>query len=104
MKLDPFFYEANLKDKFSNINIIFLYGNNIGLVELMYKKTLAILQIDTNDPFSVSKIDGNELKDNPALLQDNINTLSVLSEKRFILLDLMHISINKSIEISMKPP
>ena len=65
MKIDPIFYEDYLKNKFENINIIFLYGTNIGLVDLTYKKTLEILKIDTNNPFSVSKLDGNEFKDNP---------------------------------------
>ena len=64
MKIDPILYEDYLKNKFENINIIFLYGTNIGLVDLTYDKTLEILEIDTNDPFSVSKIDGDELKDN----------------------------------------
>ena len=98
MKLEPFFYEYNLKNNLENINIIFLHGTNIGLVDLLYKKTLKLLKIDTNDPFSVSKIDGNEFKDIPTVLHDNINTLSVFSEKRFILLDLMHISMSKSLE------
>ena len=62
MKIDPIIYEDYLKNKFENINIIFLYGTNIGLVDLTYKKTLEILKIDTNDPFSVSKIDGDELE------------------------------------------
>ena len=79
MKIDPFFYEYNLKNNLENINIIFLHGTNIGLVNLLYKKTLELLKIDTNDPFSVSKIDGNEFKDNPTVLHDNINTLSVFS-------------------------
>ena len=98
MKINPFSYEKNLKNNFENINIIFLYGTNVGLVSLIYKKTLEILKIDTQDPFSVSKIDGNEFKDNPSTLHDNINTLSVFSEKRVIILDLMHIPINKSEE------
>ncbi len=98
MKIDPFFYENNLKNNLENINIIFLYGSNIGLVDLLYKKTLKLLKIDTNDPFNVSKIDGIEFKDNPTVLHDNINTMGIFSEKRFILLDLMHISINKSLE------
>ena len=98
MKIDPLFYEHNLKNNVENINIIFLHGTNIGLVELLYKKTLDLLKIDTNDPFSVSKIDGNDFKDNPTILHDNINTLSVFSEKRFILLDLTHISISKNLE------
>ena len=98
MKIDPIFYEDNLKNKIEKINIIFLYGTNIGLVDLMYKKTLKILKIDTNNPFSVSKIDGDKFKDNPSLLYDNVNTLSIFSEKRFIFLDLMNISVNKYLE------
>ena len=98
MKIDPFFYEDNLKNNFENVNIIFLYGTNTGLVDLVFKKTLKILQINTSDPFSVSKIDGNEFKDYPAILHDNIKTLNVFSEKRFILLNLMHTSISKSLE------
>ncbi len=98
MKIDPPFYEYNLKNNLENINIIFLHGTNIGLVDLLYKKTLKLLKVDTNDPFSVSRIDGNEFKDNPTVLHDNINTLSVFSDKRYILLDLMHISMNKSLE------
>tara|TARA_B100000212_G_scaffold340417_1_gene320970 strand:- start:416 stop:1456 length:1041 start_codon:yes stop_codon:yes gene_type:complete len=98
LKIDPFYYEYNLKKNLENINVIFLHGTNIGLVDLLYKKTLELLKINTNDPFSVSKIDGNEFKDNPTVLHDNINTLSIFSERRFILLDLINISMNKSIE------
>ncbi len=98
MKIDPSIYEYNLKNNRENINIIFLHGTNIGLIDVLYKKTLELLKIDTNDPFSVSKIDGNEFKDNPTVLYDNINTLNIFSEKRFILLDLMHINVNKSLE------
>ena len=98
MKINPFFYENNLRNNLENINIIFLHGTNLGLINLIYKKTLEILKIDTNDPFRVSKIGGNEFKDNPSTLQDNINTLNIFSEKRFILLDLMQISMTKSLE------
>ena len=98
MKIDPSFYEYNLKNDLEKINIIFLHGTNIGLVDLLYKKTLELLKININDPFSVSKIDGSEFKDNPTVLHDNINTLSIFSEKRYILLDLMHISMNKNLE------
>ncbi len=98
MKIDPLFYENNLKNKLENINIIFLYGSNIGLINLIYKKTLEILEIDTNDPFNVSKINGDEFKEKPSILNDNINTLSIFSKKRLVLLDLMNISITKSLE------
>ncbi len=98
MKIDPFIYKNNLKSNFENVNIIFLYGTNIGLVEILYKQTLEILKINTNDPFNFSKISGDEFKNDPSVLYDNINTFSAFSEKKYILLDLMHISINKSLE------
>ena len=98
MKIDPIFYEDSLKNKLKNINIIFLYGANIGLVDLLYKKTIEILKIDTNNPFSVSKIEGNEFKDDPTVLYNNMDTLNIFSEKRYILLDIMNISINKNLE------
>ena len=90
MKINADFYLTKLKVKFEDINIIFLFGSNLGLVELLFKKTLEILKIDLNDPFSVSKIDGNEFKDNPSILFDNISTLSIFSDTRFIILDLMY--------------
>ncbi len=98
MKTNPSLYEDNLKKRLENVNVIFLYGTNIGLVDLLYKKTLEILQIDTNDPFGVSKINGDEFKDNPSVLYDNINTLNIFSDKRYVVLNLMHISVNKSLE------
>ncbi len=98
MKINSDYFLETLKTNFDNINIIFLYGNNIGLVELLYKKTLDIFKIDINDPFSVSKIDGEEFNNSPSVLINNISTLSIFSDKRFILLDLTHISISKSIE------
>ena len=98
MKITSDYFVESLKANFDNINIIFLYGNNLGLVELLYKKTLDVLKININDPFSVSKIDGEQFKDRSWELLDSINTLSMFSEKRFILLDLMHIFITKSIE------
>ena len=98
MKINSKYFEHNLRENLQNLNIIFLYGTNIGLVELLYKKALKTLKVDTNDPFSVSKIDGIEFKENPSILYDNICTLSIFSQKRFIMLDLMYISITKNIE------
>ena len=79
-------------------NIFLLYGTNLGLINLIYKKTIDLLSIDLNDPFNVSKIDGNEFKDNPSILGDNISTFSMNKDKRAVLLDLTYITINKTIE------
>ena len=98
MKINSDIYLKNLKTDFENINIIFLYGTNTGLIELLYKETSKLVGIDENDPFSVSRIDGEELKNNPSLLFDNINTINIFSQRRFIYLDLLYVSINKNLE------
>ena len=98
MKINSKHFEHYLEENLEKTNIIFLYGTNTGLVELFYKKTLTTLGVDTNDPFNVSKIDGIELKDNPSILHDNICTLSMFSQKRLIVLDLINISITKNVE------
>ena len=84
-------------DKMS-YNIFLFYGPNFGLINLIYKKSIDSLSIDLNDPFNVSKIDGNDFKENPSILNDNISTLSVTRDKRVILLDLTYITVNKTIE------
>lgn len=98
MKINSDIFLNNINTNFDDINIIFFYGANVGLVELLYKKTLSILKININDPFSVSSIDGEGFKENPSKLIDNINTLNVFSEKRYILLNLINVSITKNIE------
>ena len=79
-------------------NVFLLYGPNYGLVDLLYKKIIDILFINLNDPFNVSKIDGYMFKDKPSILIDNISTFSMTNDKRTVLLDLTHITINKTIE------
>ena len=98
MKINSDIYLKKLKINFENINIIFLYGTNAGLIELLYKETSKLVGIDENDPFSVSRIDGEEFKNNPSLLFDNISTINIFSQRRFIYLDLLYISINKNLE------
>ncbi len=79
-------------------NIILLYGPNYGLVDLLYKETISTLSIDINDPFNVSKIDGNEFKDNPSIVCDNITTYTIKFDKRIILLNLTNLTIPKFLE------
>ena len=83
----------------NNIHNTFLfYGPNFGLINLLYKKAISILSVDLNDPFNVCKIDGNDFKDNPSILKDNISTFSMKGNKRTVLLDLTYITMTKTIE------
>ncbi len=98
MKIKSENFEYYINKYHQKIKIVFLYGSNFGLVDLLYNKCIKLLDINITDPFNVSKIDGSEFKENPFILEDSINTLSIFSEKKFILLDLLHLTINKKIE------
>jgi DNA polymerase-3 subunit delta len=91
-------YLQFLKKNHNKYNIIFLYGYNDGLVNLLYRDTIKILGVDENNPFLVSKIGANELKENPSILNDNLSTISMFAEKRFILLNLLYFTFSKPIE------
>ena len=67
-------------------------------MDLLFNRSVKLLNINVTDPFNVSKIDGDELKENPFILEENINTLNIFSDKKFILLDLSNVKINKNIE------
>jgi len=91
-------YLQFLKKNHNKYNIIFLYGYNDGLVNLLFRDTIKILGVDENNPFLVSKLDANELKENPSILNDNLSTISIFKEKRFVLLNLLYFTFSKAIE------
>ena len=97
MKIKSDNFVTSLKNN-NSYKIVLLHGPNFGLVNLLYNKTIDVLSIDLNDPFSVSKVDGNDFKENPTILNDSISTFSMGKDKRIVLLDLTYITINKTIE------
>ena len=76
MKIKSDNFLTSLKNK-NSYKIILLHGPNFGLVNLLYNKTLDVLSIDLNDPFSVSKVDGTDFKENSTILNDSISTFSM---------------------------
>ena len=91
-------YLQFLNKNYKNHNIIFLYGTNNGLVNILFSDTIKSLKIDENNPFLVSKIDGDELKENPTVLKDNLATITMFGEKKVILLNLLYTTITQKIE------
>ena len=65
---------------------------------MLFQDTIKSLNIDEDNPFLVSKIDGNELKENPTILSDNLATITMFGEKRVILLNLLYTTITQTIE------
>ena len=98
MKIKSENFLDHIKNNVNTYNLILFYGPNFGLVEMLYNNAIKALSIDKDDPFTVSKIDGNDFKENPSLLYDNISTFGMMSDKRTVLLNLVTVTINKSIE------
>ena len=65
---------------------------------MLFRDTIKSLKIDESNPFLVSKIDGNELKENPIVLSDNLATITMFGEKKVILLNLLYTTITQTIE------
>ena len=86
-----------ISNKNGSFPYILFYGTNTGLVNLLYNTTLKSMSIDINDPFVVSKLNIQNLIDNPHSLIETLSTYSMISNKRTVLLDLCNFSINKNI-------
>ena len=98
MKIKSEQFLPHIKKNIDSYKLILFYGPNFGLVEILYNNAIEALSINKDDPFTVSKIDGNDFKENPSLLYDNISTFGMMSDKRTVLLNLVPVSINKTIE------
>ena len=70
MKIKSENFEDYIKNNYQKNKIIFLYGSNFGLVELLYNKSIKLLNINIADPFNVSKINGDEFRENPFLIYE----------------------------------
>ena len=97
MKISSEHFFESIDKKFCNYPFILFYGSNHGLVNLLFKLSLNKLSIDTNDPFSVSRLNIQNLIDNPSCLSETLSTYSLISNKRTVLLDLSNYSLNKTI-------
>ena len=92
---DHFLNSIN-KDRIDYKFILF-YGSNHGLVDFLFKSSLKKLAVDTEDPFIVSKLNTQNLIDNPSSLSEALSTFSLVSDKRTVLLDLCDYSLTKKI-------
>ena len=70
MKISSEHFFESIDKKFCNYPFILFYGSNHGLVNLLFKLSLNKLSIDTNDPFSVSRLNIQNLIDNPSCLSE----------------------------------
>ena len=97
MKINSDHFLNAINNDLINYKFILFYGSNHGLVDLLFKSSLKNLSVDMNDPFIVSKLNTQNLIDNPSSLYEALSTYSLVSDKRTVLLDLCNYSLTKKI-------
>ena len=88
MKINPLNKNIFSKKFDSSFNIFYIFGNNLGLIDICYSKLKKNLEIDLNDPFQTNYFDENKLLDNSESFFDEFNSISIFDNKKTIILDI----------------
>ena len=82
MKINPLnnnFFLRRIDDSF---NIFYIYGNNLGLIDICYSKLKVNLAVDFDNPFKTNYFDENRLLSNTESFFDEFNSISLFGEKK----------------------
>ncbi len=88
MKINPL-----NKNIFSNkidnsFNIFYIFGNNLGLIDICYSKLKKNLEVDLDNPFMTNYFDENKLLNNTEGFFDELNSISLFGSKKTIIVDI----------------
>ena len=85
MKIKDSLIENLVLQKDSKFNLYLFGGTDYGLSNKRYKTLVNSLEIDTNDPFSCSKLEQEDLENNPLRLMDESLTLGINMSRRLVI-------------------
>ena len=88
MKINPLkknIFSSKIDDSF---NIFYIFGNNLGLIDICYSKLKKNLEIDLDNPFITNYFDENKLLTSTEDFFDELNSISVFGSKKTIIVDL----------------
>ncbi len=88
MKINPLNIDIFSKKIDDSFNIFYIFGNNLGLIDICYSKLKQNLKIDLDDPFKTNYFDENRLLINSESFFDELNSISVFDEKKTIIVDI----------------
>lgn len=69
-------------------NIFYIFGNNLGLIDICYSKLKENLNIDLDNPFITNYFDENRFLSNTQSFFDELNSISMFDEKKTIIVDI----------------
>ena len=82
MKINPLNKNIFSKKIDSSFNIFYIFGNNLGLIDICYSKLRKNLEVDLDNPFITNYFDENKLLNNTEDFFDELNSISIFSEKK----------------------
>ena len=88
MKINPLNNDFFLKRINDSFNIFYIYGNNLGLIDICYSKLKINLAVDFDNPFKTNYFDENRLLSNTKSFFDEFNSISLFGEKKTIIVDI----------------
>ena len=88
MKINPLNKDIFLKKINDSFNIFYIFGNNLGLIDICYSKLKKNLEVDLDNPFTTNYFDENKLLSNTESFFDELNSISVFGEKKTIIVDI----------------
>ena len=88
MKINPLnknVFSNKIDDSF---NIFYIFGNNLGLIDICYSKLKKNLEVDLDNPFITNYFDENKLLTNTEAFFDEFNSISLFGSKKTIIVDI----------------
>jgi DNA polymerase III delta subunit len=88
VKINPLNKDIFSKKIDDSFNIFYIFGNNLGLIDICYSKLKNNLEIDLDNPFITNYFDENKLLNNTEAFFDELNSISLFNEKKTIIIDI----------------
>ena len=88
MKINPLNKNIFSKKIDDSFNIFYIFGNNLGLIDICYSKLKKNLEVDLDNPFITNYFDENKLLNNTEAFFDELNSISLFGSKKTIIVDI----------------
>ncbi len=88
MKINPLNNSFFLKKIDESFNIFYIYGHNLGLIDICYSKLKKNLAIDFDNPFKTNYFDENKLLNNTESFFDEFSSISLFGDKKTLVVDI----------------
>ena len=88
MKINPLNKDIFSKRIDDSFNIFYIFGNNLGLIDICYSKLKKNLEVDLDNPFITNYFDENKLLTNTEAFFDELNSISLFGSKKTIVVDI----------------